>query len=75
MKANLGADVRAYLQNLVTSALVGGEWSASRPGRFTSGPHWIGRLGGPQIRFGRPGEEKVIEPAGTRTPTPPSSSP
>jgi hypothetical protein len=31
----------------VTSALVGGEWSASRPGRFTSedsatGTFWIG---------------------------------
>jgi hypothetical protein len=36
-------DVRVFL----TSALVGGEWSASRPGRFTpeertSGIHWIG---------------------------------
>jgi hypothetical protein len=32
----------------VTSALDGGEWSASRPGRFTPrerdpGTHWIGR--------------------------------
>jgi hypothetical protein len=31
----------------LTSALVGGEWSASRPGRFTPGErapgtHWIG---------------------------------
>jgi hypothetical protein len=26
----------------VTSALVGGEWSASRPGRFTPGTHCIG---------------------------------
>jgi hypothetical protein len=31
----------------LTSALVGGEWSASRPGRFTPeerapGTHWIG---------------------------------
>jgi hypothetical protein len=30
----------------VTSALIGGEWSDSRPGRFTPGekypgPHWI----------------------------------
>jgi hypothetical protein len=26
----------------LTSALVGDEWSASRPGRFTAGTHWIG---------------------------------
>jgi hypothetical protein len=26
----------------LTSALVGGEWSASRPGRFTPSTHWIG---------------------------------
>jgi hypothetical protein len=25
----------------LTSALAGGEWSASRPGRFTAGTHWI----------------------------------
>jgi hypothetical protein len=25
-----------------TSALAGGEWSASCPGRFTPGTHWIG---------------------------------
>jgi hypothetical protein len=26
----------------LTSALVGGEWSASRPGKFTPGTHWTG---------------------------------
>jgi hypothetical protein len=26
----------------LTLALVGGEWSVSRPGRFTPGTHWIG---------------------------------
>jgi hypothetical protein len=36
----------------LTSALVGGEWSASRPGRLTSGEralgtHWIGDWVGP----------------------------
>jgi hypothetical protein len=45
MKAYGGVDV--YIQIFLTSALVGGEWSASRPGRFTSGEiapgtHWIG---------------------------------
>jgi hypothetical protein len=33
------------------------------------------RLGGPQSRSGRRGEEKILEPTGTRTPTPRSSSP
>jgi hypothetical protein len=37
----------------LTSALHGGEWSASRPGRFTpreraSGTHWIGGWVGPR---------------------------
>jgi hypothetical protein len=38
-------DVQTHV--FLTSALVGGEWSASRPGRFTPGEkapgtHWIG---------------------------------
>jgi hypothetical protein len=41
----MGMDVYIYI--FLTSALVGGEWSTSRPGRFTSGKrapgtHWIG---------------------------------
>jgi hypothetical protein len=32
------------------------------------------RLGGPQSRSGRRGEEKMLDPIGTRTPTPRSSS-
>jgi hypothetical protein len=45
MKAYRGADVEIHI--FLTSALVGGEWSASRPGRFTSegrapGIHCIG---------------------------------
>jgi hypothetical protein len=45
MKAYGAVDV--YIHIFLTSALVGGEWSASRPGRFTSGErvpgtHWIG---------------------------------
>jgi hypothetical protein len=36
-----------YRSTFLTSALVGGEWSTSRPGRFTPGEgapgtHWIG---------------------------------
>jgi hypothetical protein len=33
------------------------------------------RLGGPQSRYGRRGEEKILDPTGTRTPNPRSSSP
>jgi hypothetical protein len=33
MKAYVGVDVKIHI--FLTSALVGGEWSASRPGRFT----------------------------------------
>jgi hypothetical protein len=45
MKTNGGVDVQIHV--LLTSALVGGQWSASRPGRFTPrerdpGRHWIG---------------------------------
>jgi hypothetical protein len=36
-----------YIHIFLTSALVGAQWSASRPGRFTTGErtpgtHWIG---------------------------------
>jgi hypothetical protein len=45
MKAYWGVDVQIHI--FFTSALVGGECSASRPGRFTPGEralgtHWIG---------------------------------
>jgi hypothetical protein len=45
MKAYAGVDVQIRI--FFTSTLGGGEWSASRPGRFTpgetpSGTHWIG---------------------------------
>jgi hypothetical protein len=47
----------------LTSALDGGEWSASRPGRFIpkGKSPWYPldeRLGGPQSGSGRGGEEK-----------------
>jgi hypothetical protein len=45
MKAYGGVDVQTHI--FLTSALVGREWSVSRPGRFTPrerspGTHWIG---------------------------------
>jgi hypothetical protein len=50
----------------LTSALYGGEWSASRPGRFIpqGKSPWYPldrRLGGPQSRSGRGGEEKNFQ--------------
>jgi hypothetical protein len=46
MKMYGEVDVLSHV--FLTSALVEGEWSASRPGRFTSderasGTHWVGR--------------------------------
>jgi hypothetical protein len=43
----------------LTSVLHGGEWSTSRPGRFTPRDR---TLGGPQNRSGRGGEEKNSQP-------------
>jgi hypothetical protein len=40
MKAYGAVDVE--IRTFLTSAVVGGEWSVSRPGRFTPGIHWIG---------------------------------
>jgi hypothetical protein len=36
-------EVEAHLHSLLTWALVGGEWSASRSGRHISGTYWVGR--------------------------------
>jgi hypothetical protein len=56
----------------VTLALYRGEWSASRPYLFTPRdcPRYAldRRLGGPQSRSGRYGEEKNLTSVGNRTP-------
>jgi hypothetical protein len=70
-------DVQIHV--FLTSALVEGEWSASRPGRFATGeraPRYTlgSKLGGPQSQSGRHGEEKILDPTGNRTLTPQSSS-
>jgi hypothetical protein len=39
MKVYEGVDVKIHV--FLTSALVGGEWSASSPGRFIPHTHWI----------------------------------
>jgi hypothetical protein len=51
MKVYLGVEVQ--LHAFLTSALDGGDWSASRPGRFAPterapGTHWIGGCVGPR---------------------------
>jgi hypothetical protein len=51
MKAYRGVEVQLYA--FLTSVLGGGEWSASRPGRFTPkertpDTHWIGGWVGPR---------------------------
>jgi hypothetical protein len=61
-----GVDV--WIHIFLTSALAGGEWSASRPGRFTPGErapstHWIGRWVGP--RAGLNDVDKILDPTGT----------
>jgi hypothetical protein len=70
--------VHVVIHIFLTSALDGGEWSASLPGRFTPGkePRYPldRRLGGPQSRSGRRGEETIFHLIGTRTPTSWSSS-
>jgi hypothetical protein len=77
MKMCGGQDVEIHVY--LTLALVGGEWSASRPGRFTPGEitrYPLNRgLGEPQNRSGRRGEEKNLASTRTRTSTPRSSSP
>jgi hypothetical protein len=46
MKAYGGVDLWTHV--FFASALGGGEWSASCPGYFTPGTHWIGGWVGPR---------------------------
>jgi hypothetical protein len=64
----------------LTSVLDVGEWSASRPGRFSSreraaGTDWIGGWVDPGAGLDTVSREKFPAPAGIRTPIIPSSSP
>jgi hypothetical protein len=54
MKTYGGVDVLIHI--FLTSAVAGGEWSASRPGCFTPGAHSIG--GGVDPRAGMDDVEK-----------------
>jgi hypothetical protein len=78
MKAYREVDI--WIHVFLTSALVGGEWSASGPGRFTPGErvpgiHWIGGWVGPRTGMENVEKKKILDPTGTRTPTSRPSNP
>jgi hypothetical protein len=61
--------VYVYINIFLTSALAGGEWSASRAGRFipgerASGTHWIGGRVGPRVRLDDVDKRKFLTPPG-----------
>jgi hypothetical protein len=64
MKTYGEVDVQIHV--FLTSALFGDEWSALRPRRFVprKKPPVLTRweLGGSQSRYGRCGEEKILDP-------------
>jgi hypothetical protein len=64
MKVYGGVDV--YIHIFFTSALVGGQWSASRPCRFTLrerslGTHWIGGWVGPRAGLDDVEKKKYVD--------------
>jgi hypothetical protein len=67
MKVYVGMDSQIHI--FLTSALAGGEWSASCPYRFTprESPQYPldWRLGEPQSWSERRGEQKILNPTGT----------
>jgi hypothetical protein len=63
MKTYGGVDVQIHV--FLTSAQVGGEWSASRPCRFTPGErapstHWIGGWVGPRTSLDDVEKRKIL---------------
>jgi hypothetical protein len=61
--------------SFLTSALDGGEWSASCPGERTPGTHWTGGCVGPRAGLDTEVRGKSFATAGDRTPIARSSSP
>jgi hypothetical protein len=78
MKAYWGSG--GIAPRILTTALDGGVWSASRPGHFTpkkispSTP-WIGGWVGPRVGLDAVVKRKFSAPAGTRIPDHPARSP
>jgi hypothetical protein len=73
-----GVDIQTHV--FLTSALVGGEWSALRPGRFTkkeinSSTNFIEICVDPRTDLDDMEKGKILESTGTPTLTPQSSSP
>jgi hypothetical protein len=69
MKAYGGVDVQIHV--FLTSALFGGKWSASRPGRFTpgkraTGTHWIGGWVDPRTGLDDMEKRKFFTPPGLK---------
>jgi hypothetical protein len=67
--------VEVYSTNFLTSALDGGEWSASRPCRFTPrerapGIHWIGGWMGPRGGLDAVVKRKIPRPRRELKPDP-----
>jgi hypothetical protein len=73
MKAYGGVDVQIHI--FLTSALVGGERSASRSCRFTPGTNSIGGQVGPRAGLDDVEKTKFLTLPGLGTLTPLSSSP
>jgi hypothetical protein len=78
MKTNWGSDV--YLHAYLTLASDGGEWSASRLGRFTPrerapGTHWIGGCVGPRVGQDTVTKRKIPSPRRESNPDSPIVQP
>jgi hypothetical protein len=73
MKIYGGVDVLIHV--FLTSALVGGEWSASRPNHFISSNLWIGGWVGPRASLDDVEKRKFFTLLGLKLQTPRSSSP
>jgi hypothetical protein len=64
MKAYGGVDI--WIHIFLTSALVGEEWSASRPGRFTPGTHCTGGCVSPRAGLDDVEKRKFLTPPGLK---------
>jgi hypothetical protein len=78
MKAYWGVGIQ--LHAFLTSIQDGGEWSASRPGRFTPrerapGTHWIGGWVGPRAVLNKVVKRKIPSPRRESNPITPIVQP